>query len=98
MDIERLNENGCEHDRLAEGESDCGSSPWPAPRPATWTGRRRTLGRRRLPSSATDLIVFHAEALVTLGDVLRAAGRISEADVAFGQALDLYRQKGSLVG
>jgi tetratricopeptide (TPR) repeat protein len=46
----------------------------------------------------TDFIVFHAEALVTLGDVLRSAGRTSEADAAFQQALDLYRQKGSLVG
>ena len=48
--------------------------------------------------STTDMIVFHAEALLTLGDVLRAAGRASEADEAFEQALDLYRQKGSLVG
>jgi len=48
--------------------------------------------------SATDMIVFHAEALLTLGDVLRAAGRAPEADAAFQQALDLYRQKGSLVG
>jgi Flp pilus assembly protein TadD len=48
--------------------------------------------------STTDLIQFHAEALVTLGDVLRAGGHLPEADVVFRQALDLYRQKGSLVG
>jgi tetratricopeptide (TPR) repeat protein len=48
--------------------------------------------------TTTDMIVFHADALLTLGDVLRSAGRTSEADAAFQQALDLYRQKGSLVG
>ena len=48
--------------------------------------------------TTTDMIVFHAEALVTLGDVLRSAGRASEAIAAFRQAHDLYRQKGSLVG
>jgi tetratricopeptide (TPR) repeat protein len=45
----------------------------------------------------TDFVIFHADALLTLGDVLRSAGRSSEADEAFQQALDLYRQKGSLV-
>ena len=45
----------------------------------------------------TDLVIFHADAMLTLGDVLRSAGRTSEADAAFQQALDLYRQKGSLV-
>jgi tetratricopeptide (TPR) repeat protein len=48
--------------------------------------------------TTTDFILFHANALLTLGDVLRSAGRTSEADAAFQQALDLYRQKGSLVG
>jgi hypothetical protein len=47
--------------------------------------------------ATTDFITFHADALLTLGDVLHTAGRNSEADVAFLQALDLYRQKGSLV-
>ena len=65
---------------------------------ATWTRRRRRLGRRWRASPMTDLIMFHAEALLTLGDVLRSAGRASEAEEAFRQALDLYRQKGSLVG
>ena len=48
--------------------------------------------------ATTDLITFHADALLTLGDVLRSAGRASEADAAFRQALALYEQKGSLVG
>jgi len=47
--------------------------------------------------TTTDFITFHADALLTLGDVLRSAGRTSEAGAAFQQALDLYRQKGSLV-
>ncbi len=46
----------------------------------------------------TDLVVFHAEALLTLGDVLRSAGRGPEADEAFRRAAEVYRQKGSLVG
>jgi class 3 adenylate cyclase/tetratricopeptide (TPR) repeat protein len=48
--------------------------------------------------SRTDEITFHADSLVILGDVLRAAGRSEEADAAFQTALDLYRQKGSVVG
>ena len=48
--------------------------------------------------AVTDFVIFHAEALLTLGDVLRSAGRAREATEAFQQALDLYRQKGSLVG
>ncbi len=48
--------------------------------------------------TGTDLVVFHAEALVTLGDALRSAGRAPEAEAAFQQALALYRQKGSRVG
>jgi len=47
--------------------------------------------------TATDFITFHADALMTLGDVLHAAGRSREADAAFQEALDLYRRKGSLV-
>jgi class 3 adenylate cyclase/tetratricopeptide (TPR) repeat protein len=48
--------------------------------------------------SATDQITFHANAELILGDVLRAAGRRDEADAAFRSALDLYGQKGSIVG
>jgi tetratricopeptide (TPR) repeat protein len=47
--------------------------------------------------TTTDFIPFRADALLTLGDVLRSAGRTSDADAAFQEALDLYRQKGSLV-
>jgi hypothetical protein len=48
--------------------------------------------------ATTDFITFHADSVMILGDVLRAAGRTSEAEAEYGQALDLYRQKGSLVG
>jgi class 3 adenylate cyclase/tetratricopeptide (TPR) repeat protein len=48
--------------------------------------------------ATTDFITFHADSALILGDVLRAGGRREEADAAFLQALDLYRQKGSLVG
>ena len=48
--------------------------------------------------AVTDFVVFHADALLTLGDVLRSVGRGAEADAAFRQALDLYRHKGSIVG
>ena len=47
--------------------------------------------------ATTDFVTFHADSVLILGDVLRSAGRTSEADAAFQQALDLYRQKGSLV-
>jgi class 3 adenylate cyclase/tetratricopeptide (TPR) repeat protein len=47
--------------------------------------------------ATTDFITFHANSALILGDILRAAGRRSEADASFEQALDLYRQKGSLV-
>jgi class 3 adenylate cyclase/tetratricopeptide (TPR) repeat protein len=48
--------------------------------------------------TTTDFITFHADALLTLGDVLRTAGHRSDADAAFQRALDLYQQKGSIVG
>jgi hypothetical protein len=48
--------------------------------------------------ATTDFLTFHANSLLILGDVLRAAGRRDEADLVYRQALDLYRQKGSLVG
>jgi hypothetical protein len=46
----------------------------------------------------TDFITVHADSTLILGDVLRASGRRAEADAAFRQGRDLYRQKGSLVG
>ncbi len=48
--------------------------------------------------ASTDLITFHAETALILGDVLRASGRRAEADAVFRGALDLFRQKGSDVG
>jgi tetratricopeptide (TPR) repeat protein len=48
--------------------------------------------------ATTDFINFHANSALRLGDVLRAAGRHAEARDSFGRALDLYRQKGNLVG
>jgi class 3 adenylate cyclase len=47
--------------------------------------------------ATTDFITFHADSAVVLGDVLRKAGRREDADAAFEQALQLYRQKGSQV-
>ncbi len=47
--------------------------------------------------ATTDMITFHGNSAMILGDVLRAAGRRAEADAAFQTALDLYGQKGSLV-
>jgi class 3 adenylate cyclase/tetratricopeptide (TPR) repeat protein len=48
--------------------------------------------------ATTDFITFHAQSALILGDVLRTADRPEEAEAAFQQALDLYRQKGNLVG
>ena len=48
--------------------------------------------------ATTDLITFHAEFALILGDVLRAAGRREEATAVFRLALDLFTQKGNLVG
>ncbi len=48
--------------------------------------------------ATTDLITFAADSTMILGDILRAAGRPAEADAAFQDALDLFTQKGSVVG
>jgi tetratricopeptide (TPR) repeat protein len=48
--------------------------------------------------ATTDFITFHADSALILGEVLRATGRRAEAETVFQRALDLYRQKGSLVG
>jgi tetratricopeptide (TPR) repeat protein len=62
-------------------------------------GQAETLARAAVEAfTTTDFLSFHADALLTLGDVLRAAGRRSEAEAAFREGLDLYDQKGSLVG
>jgi tetratricopeptide (TPR) repeat protein len=48
--------------------------------------------------ATTDMITFHAQAALILGDVLRATGHASDANASYQQALDLYRRKGNLVG
>jgi tetratricopeptide (TPR) repeat protein len=47
--------------------------------------------------ATTDFSIFHGNAAVVLGDVLRLAGRPAEADPVFRKALELYREKGSVV-
>jgi class 3 adenylate cyclase/tetratricopeptide (TPR) repeat protein len=47
--------------------------------------------------ATTDFLTFHANSAMILGDVLRAAGRSSEAEATFHLAKDLYQQKGSRV-
>jgi tetratricopeptide (TPR) repeat protein len=45
----------------------------------------------------TDHLEEHADALMTLAEVLRRAGRAAEATPALRDALDLFRQKGNTV-
>jgi DNA-binding SARP family transcriptional activator len=45
----------------------------------------------------TDLVNFHADALIDLAEVLTAVGRATEASVAVGEALRLYELKGNTV-
>jgi tetratricopeptide (TPR) repeat protein len=49
-------------------------------------------------SESTDALNRRAKALRDLGEVLRLAGRRSEAALAFEQAIGLYEQKGNIVG
>ena len=73
-------------------------------------GRAKVLARRgRLPegeklarnalelAEATDFLNMHAHALLDLGEVLRLAGRGTEAVAAVGEALRLYERKGNEV-
>jgi tetratricopeptide (TPR) repeat protein len=48
--------------------------------------------------SPTEFLDFQADALVHLGEVLRAAGRTSDAAEALQQAIDAYDLKGDLAG
>jgi hypothetical protein len=48
--------------------------------------------------AATDHINVHADALVELAEVLRAAGEETEATAALEQAVVLYEEKGNLLG
>ena len=45
----------------------------------------------------TDLVTMHTHALMTYGDVRRAAGDVTAAEAAYRKALDLSRRKGSIV-
>ena len=51
-------------------------------------------------ASETDFLVLHADALMDLAEVLRVAGREGEGEAApvIRQALELYEQKGNVVG
>jgi class 3 adenylate cyclase/tetratricopeptide (TPR) repeat protein len=63
------------------------------------TPEAESLGREALAlAEATDDLNMHADTLVDLGEVLRAAGRHTEAADAFSQAVDRYEAKGNVVG
>jgi hypothetical protein len=48
-------------------------------------------------AARTDHLEEHADALMTLAEVLRRAGRAAEATPALSEALRLYEQKGNTV-
>jgi class 3 adenylate cyclase/tetratricopeptide (TPR) repeat protein len=48
--------------------------------------------------ATTDLITFHAELGLILGDVLRAAGKDDAAATVFWRSVGLFSEKGNLVG
>jgi tetratricopeptide (TPR) repeat protein len=53
------------------------------------------LARERIAvAQQTDLLWFHADALIDLAEVLELAGRFREAADAAGEALALYQRKG----
>ncbi|MGH3034776.1 MAG: hypothetical protein ACRDON_09520, partial [Gaiellaceae bacterium] len=45
----------------------------------------------------TDYVLFHADVLLDLAEVLRLAGRPDEADAARGEAASLLERKGNIV-
>ncbi|HKF14434.1 MAG TPA: BTAD domain-containing putative transcriptional regulator [Gaiellaceae bacterium] len=49
-------------------------------------------------AAETDFLVLRADALMDLAEVLRAVGRADEAVPYVEQALELYEQKGNIVG
>ncbi len=72
--------------------------------------KAKVLAQRREPTEAeklarealslaedTDAVTYHADALLTLGEVLSLAGRNEEASVEVERALTLYERKGNLV-
>lgn len=46
---------------------------------------------------ATDYVLYHADALADLAEVLRLQNRVHEAVTAAEEALKLYEQKGVVV-
>jgi class 3 adenylate cyclase/tetratricopeptide (TPR) repeat protein len=48
-------------------------------------------------AAETDALVLHADALARHAEILVLAGRSAEARAAFGQAIDLYQQKGHVI-
>jgi hypothetical protein len=56
------------------------------------------LNRRAVAiAEKTDDLNMQADTLVALGEVLRAAGRIDDATVAFTRAFQRYRAKGNII-
>jgi tetratricopeptide (TPR) repeat protein len=49
-------------------------------------------------AAQTDLVNQHADALLDLAHVMAMAGRVTEAQAAATEALDLYQGKGNLPG
>ena len=45
----------------------------------------------------TDMVTFHADALLDLAEVLRLAGRFAEAIGVLDEAVALHEQKGNIV-
>ena len=48
-------------------------------------------------AAESDFLVLRGDAVLVLGEVLRAAGRADEAAPALEEALTLYEQKGNTV-
>jgi len=62
------------------------------------TDEAESLAREAVAIAAeTDLLNFHAGALIDLAEVLRGAGRLKQAGNAAGEALVLYERKGNVM-
>jgi DNA-binding SARP family transcriptional activator/class 3 adenylate cyclase len=63
------------------------------------TAEAEELAREALAlAQRTDLLTRQADLLLDLADVLRASGRVDDADAAVAEALDRYVAKGNTVG
>ena len=77
---------------------------WRSARAQLLAARGETVEAARLASevveilAATDQINAHANALVDLADILRAGGDEDGSTAALEQALELYEEKGNLLG